>query len=380
MSKFFKLYRSIAAGRTLFGIGPMSRNCVDATIEIANEKKIPIILIASRRQVECADLGGGYVSTTEDLGKYVREKDKGEWVFLARDHGGPWQGNDEKDLTHEQAMMTAKKSYAADIEAGFDILHIDPSIKTRPLKEIMVDVKDLHQYCNYYAYKAKKVVLFEVGTEEHGGHITKPDQFEKFVREAKSLDGVKFVVGNTGLYVQETQNYGTFDRENTKKMIQICNDNQMYFKAHNTDYVPPEAFELMNEVGIHSLNIAPEYGVAETNLILRGLENEDLQKRFIDMAVNSGKWEKWLHSSSAHRLWESEDAKRRWLANICGHYIFKKFWNSFPQTPRALGMIDNFNSGIRAQLKDRIRWHLRLLGWKKELNTGDDEQRRWTEE
>jgi len=38
---------------TLLAIGPMSKNCVDASIEIANKKNIPIILIASKRQVGC---------------------------------------------------------------------------------------------------------------------------------------------------------------------------------------------------------------------------------------------------------------------------------------------------------------------------------------
>ena len=37
---------------TLLGVGPMSVNCVDATIELANQHNIPIMLIASRRQID----------------------------------------------------------------------------------------------------------------------------------------------------------------------------------------------------------------------------------------------------------------------------------------------------------------------------------------
>ena len=37
---------------SFLGIGPMSKNCVDAAIGISNEKNIPLMLIASRRQID----------------------------------------------------------------------------------------------------------------------------------------------------------------------------------------------------------------------------------------------------------------------------------------------------------------------------------------
>ena len=47
---------------TLLGVGPMSLNCVDSVIEISNQEKIPLMLIASRRQIDSEDFGGGYVN------------------------------------------------------------------------------------------------------------------------------------------------------------------------------------------------------------------------------------------------------------------------------------------------------------------------------
>jgi len=38
MNKFYKFENQIK-GKTLLGVGPMSKNCVDATIEIANQYK-----------------------------------------------------------------------------------------------------------------------------------------------------------------------------------------------------------------------------------------------------------------------------------------------------------------------------------------------------
>ena len=82
---------------TVLGIGPMSKNCVDVVIELANTYQIPLMLIASRRQIESKELGNGYVNnwSTEEFSKYVYEKDKSQNVILCRDHGGPYQNENE---------------------------------------------------------------------------------------------------------------------------------------------------------------------------------------------------------------------------------------------------------------------------------------------
>ena len=74
-----KLSNYIKSNRlTLLGIGPMSKNCVDAGIRVANKYNFPLILIASRRQIDSDLFGGGYVNKwdTESFSRYVRNKDK----------------------------------------------------------------------------------------------------------------------------------------------------------------------------------------------------------------------------------------------------------------------------------------------------------------
>ena len=63
---------------TLLGVGPMSLNCVDSVLELSNEYNAPIILIASRRQIDSEQFNGGYVNnwTTSEFTKYIRNKDK----------------------------------------------------------------------------------------------------------------------------------------------------------------------------------------------------------------------------------------------------------------------------------------------------------------
>ena len=74
---------------TMAAIGPMSKNCVEATIEIANEKNVPIMMIASRRQIDSKEFGGGYVNNwdTKNFSNFVK-KDKKKLITLCRDHVG----------------------------------------------------------------------------------------------------------------------------------------------------------------------------------------------------------------------------------------------------------------------------------------------------
>jgi len=107
---------------TLLGAGPMSVVSTDAIIELANRYDRSIAMIPSRRQIECEELGGGYVNkwTTEEFTSYVRNKDKANKVLLSRDHSGPWQfqtGNTSTNVpSHKEAMNEVKVSLKIDIE------------------------------------------------------------------------------------------------------------------------------------------------------------------------------------------------------------------------------------------------------------------------
>ena len=55
--------------------------------------------------------------------------DQGYAGHIAGDHGGPWQRDNERGgkLSEPEAMAKGKQSYLADLLAGFDLLHIDPT-------------------------------------------------------------------------------------------------------------------------------------------------------------------------------------------------------------------------------------------------------------
>ena len=328
---------------TLLGVGQMSLNCVDATIELANEHEVPILMIASRRQIDSIEFGGGYVNnwTTEDFASYVTEKDKKGKILLARDHGGPWQSIKEKDaqLGLRRAMDSAKLSYQADIAAGFQILHIDPSIDIHgkpDVDEVLDRVFDLYEFCWSQAQKYNQEIIFEVGTEEQSGSTNSQEELDYTLHEIKrfcsknKLPQPTFVVIQCGTRVMEMRNVGSFDSPvrianeipaeiQLPKMIEICNRHGIFMKEHNTDYLSDEGLQWHPRLGIHAANVAPEFGVAETKALVEVLEANHLEyyaDKFLQIAFSSNKWEKWMVSNTT--------ATDRDRALIAGHYVFSK--------------------------------------------------------
>lgn len=326
---------------TLLGVGPMSVNCVDAAIELANEFSFPLMLIASRRQIDSEDFGGGYVNnwTTFEFASYVRSKDIGRHVYLARDHGGPWQNEQEqkKMLDLESAMGSAKASFLSDIEAGFDMLHIDPSIDVHhPVtsSQIMDRAFELYDYCWSEVTARNYDVAFEVGTEEQIETSNSIGQIEstlagvdEFCKNSK-IPTPLFVVLQTGTKVMEMKNTGVFDEPVRPvselpsqilipKAVEICERYGVMLKQHNTDYLSDTALKWHPRLGIHSVNVAPEFGVAESKAFMEVLEQNALVNEkdlFIQLAVESGKWNKWMLKNSSSGDYEK--------ALISGHYIF----------------------------------------------------------
>jgi len=327
----------------LLGVGPVSVNCVDAAIELANEHEVPILLIASRRQIDSEEFGGGYVNnwTTAEFARYVIDRDKKGKVLLARDHGGPWQNSKEKDakLSLRRAMESAKSSYRADLEAGFQVLHIDPSVDIHgqpDVDEVLDRIFDLYEYCWSQAQQLRREVIYEIGTEEQSGSTNTQEELDYTLNAVQQfckknhLPQPSFVVIQSGTRVMETRNIGSFDTPvrvadelpaeiQLPKMIEICNRYGILMKEHNTDYLSDEALQWHPRLGIHSANVAPEFGVTESRALVSVLEENCLSKLaegFLQLAYDSGKWDKWMLTNT--------HATDRDRAIIAGHYVFSK--------------------------------------------------------
>ena len=323
---------------TLLCAGPMSKNFVDTCIEYTSKKNFPFLLIASRRQIDAEEFGGGYVNnwSTENFSKYVRKKSKK--IILCRDHGGPYQGayTSNKESLIKEEMKNAKISFKADIDNNFEIIHLDPSLNLgkNSFKKSIDRLFELYDYCWSYAKKTNKKIAFEIGTEEQNGSTNSPEELEltleltkKFCQKNK-IEMPTFVVVQSGTLVKEMTNVGTFDLpfriENqlpaeisVPQMIKICDKYKVMMKAHNCDYLSNTALQYHPRLGIHAVNIAPEFGVIESKSFSQIMKNNNLTNlsdRFLDLSYKSNKWNKWMKRNSL--------ATKKEKSMISGHYIF----------------------------------------------------------
>ena len=367
---------------TLLGVGPMSKNCIDASIEISNEHDVPLMLIASRRQIDSTQSGGGYVNnwTTEKFSEYVKTHDKNKNIILCRDHGGPWQNDYEKNdkLDLSEAMESAKKSFLTDIKSDFQIIHIDPTIDIHSkisTEQIFERVFDLYEYCNTVSKKLNKKIVFEISLGKEDGGFDSYEEIKHIISKMESFCSKMnfplpyFLVVRTGNHVMELQNVGSFEsifldkkqttyKTNLLKIIELCNKHQIRIKEHNTDYLSDKALQIHPEIGIHAANVAPEFAVVETRAFLSLLKKNQLEtelKKFIDISYSSKKWEKWMLDNS--QLGKQEKAI------ISGHYIFGK--NEFIElkndVENKISLDVSLDSYLKTEIKKSLIRYLNLF-------------------
>ncbi|WP_271189235.1 hypothetical protein [Dactylosporangium matsuzakiense] len=314
----------------------MSRNAVDACIAFAYRHDYPIMLIPSRRQVEAARLGGGYVGgrTTTWLADYVRANDPKRMLWLCRDHGGPYQHpRDRTDrLTAEQSLAHAMASFAEDIDSGFSLLHLDTSIDLDGPASF-TDAADrlvaLYGQCWELARAAGRTIGFEIGFEDQRAGTNDPAEFREQLRNlihrlrAAALPLPTFVVGQTGTKVLETRNVGSLRQapstvlHDVRVLSDIAAEVGTTLKAHNTDYLSSPEIQRLYSSGVDAVNVAPELGVAETRALLRLMDELGLgaqREAFLTLAYESQLWRKWLTPGST-----AGDEER---AVMAGHYVF----------------------------------------------------------
>jgi hypothetical protein len=322
--------------RAKFFIGPMSKNIVDSVIEFANNNNIEIGLIPSRRQVE---LKGGYVNnwTTKDFCEYVRSKTNN--VLLVRDHSGPNQGTIEDD---------GVESFTEDCKY-FDIIHVDVWKKYESYTE---GLNETIKFINL-GYKINHKLLYEVGTEEA---IRKFEDFElnNLLTDLKEklnddvFSKIKYAVIQSGTALNGNKNIGLYNSDKLCSMINICNKHGMISKEHNGDYLKNELLNEKFNLGLDCINIAPEFGQIETNVILDRifeLKRDDLFNKFYKICFESKKWIKWVSSNFI-----PENNKEE-LINICGHYVFSN--SEFLTLKKELGL--DIDKKIKQKIYNRIQ-------------------------
>jgi len=337
---------------TLMGLGPMSPNVIQAALEAGRDWDLPVILIASRNQIEARPLGGGYLRGWDQ--RRFREAihhvcDQISFTglcYVCRDHGGPWQRDEEyhAKLPLRQAMARAIASYQADLAARFDLLHIDPTkdpfSASLPDLAVVADcVVELIAACEQYrAETGAPRVCYEVGTEETVGGLTSPEAFESFLvdllerLEAAGLPRPTFIVGQTGTLIKMRQNLSLYDPARAQQLVGIARRHGLAFKEHNCDYLPTENLAQHPAWGITGANFGPSAAHAETLAYLALAEREaqvtaqpsGFGETLAEAAFACGRWRKWLlpeHEDLDDKTIRAEAKLFEEVVSVAGHYV-----------------------------------------------------------
>jgi tagatose-1,6-bisphosphate aldolase non-catalytic subunit AgaZ/GatZ len=337
---------------TLLAICPNSAAVLEAAIKSAAQNNAPMLLAATLNQI---DRDGGYTGWTP--ARFVTEMriyiQKYAWrgpVYPCLDHGGPWLKDDhrKRELSLEETTAEVKQSLSAMLEAGYQLLHIDPTIDiTLPPGETMPIIRTAERIVDLIAYaegERKRMrlppVSYETGSEEVKGGIADIDSFRAFIKVLRirlikrglSQAWPCFIVGNVGTDLHTTD----FDPKIAKNLYEIVAPLGSLIKGHYTDWVAnPEQYP---RFGMGGANIGPEL-TAEEYLALRDLvkkERDVCRARpdrepsgFLEVlesaVVSSGRWEKWRQPDEKGKAFdELTDERREWLVQTGARYVWAR--------------------------------------------------------
>jgi tagatose-1,6-bisphosphate aldolase non-catalytic subunit AgaZ/GatZ len=330
---------------TLFAVCPNSENVLKAALRAAKRAHAPIKFAATLNQV---DIDRGYTGWTQhDLVRKIKEQSYSIGysgpIIVAVDHGGPWVKDIQtiEKWNLDKSMSWIKKSFEAALLAGYDLLHIDPTVdifnKDIKIETVVERTIELISHVEKFR-KSKKIksVSYEVGTEEVHGGLADIDIFKKFLKLLKDglanigLDYIwpSFIVGKVGTDLHTS----TFDPVVAKTLVDIAGEYGSYIKGHYTDFVSnPEDYP---KSGIGAANVGPEFtileydGLKELCLVEDKLFKENkvaCKSNFIkileEAVLKSGRWKKWLQDSEKDFKSLSEERKE-WVVKTSCRYVW----------------------------------------------------------
>jgi hypothetical protein len=288
---------------TKYFIGPMSKNVVDTIIEFCEETNNSMGFIPSRRQIE---YNGGYVNNwkTKEFCEYV--KSKTNKIILQRDHSGPEQGQYSDD-GYTSLMDDCNH---------MDLIHIDPWKKYPAFNLGLRETIKMIEFC----YELNPNIQYEVGTEEAIRRFEPSELVDLITGLKKNLPPeifkqIKYLVIQSGTSLKGNNQTGMYDSYRLKEMIDVCKSFNIVSKEHNGDYISVGVINEKFDLGLDSINIAPEFGLIETKTYLENIKNNTIFEKYWQICYDSKKWVKWVNEDFNPYQNKIE------LIKICGHYV-----------------------------------------------------------
>ena len=347
-----ELERETGVRRTIFAACPNSPAVISASIRAAKRNNAPIYFAATLNQIDC---DGGYTGMTQaEFTRLIRfEVERVHFtgpVIVAIDHGGPWLKDRQRTekWSVKDAMDGVKKSFEAAVLAGYDLIHVDPTVDINVPKGEIIDIRlvaartvELIAHVeNFRKQKGLPAISYEVGTEEVHGGLADEKTFDTFINELKKglvsvgLPDVWpcFIVGKVGTDLDTT----VFDPEVAKRLTAKVRPLGSYIKGHYTDDVAnPEEYPLS---GMGAANVGPEFTISEYRALC---ELEELEVKYeaegrvavrshmkevlLKAVHESHRWEKWLHEDEQGKdLGELTPERQDWIVATCCRYIWQQ--------------------------------------------------------
>ncbi len=360
--------------RTLFAACPNSLAVIKASLRSAKRCNAPIKFATTLNQV---DLDRGYTNMNQaefvdTIRNEARKINFNGPVIVAVDHGGPWLKDIHKkeNWSYEKAMNGVKKSFEASVDAGFDMIHVDPTVDNTLSKNEIIDIETVAKRTvelivhteNYRRSKGYDKIAYEVGTEEVHGGLADMKVFNKFfelLKEGLKSEGMEevwpcFVVGKVGTDLHTT----LFDPEVAKQLTAVSKKYGSVIKGHYSDNVDnPEDYPLS---GMGGANVGPEFTENEYDGLM---ELSEIEQQYFDInqlpkcsnikdilweaVIASNRWQKWLSDNEDKNDFYNNTADRQlWLVKTCCRYIWE---NNEVKAARADLMYNIYGLGIDAE-------------------------------
>ncbi|MDZ4158265.1 MAG: class II D-tagatose-bisphosphate aldolase, non-catalytic subunit, partial [Anaerolineaceae bacterium] len=321
----------------------------EAAVMAACHHRTPMLLAATLNQV---DRDRGYTGWTaaefvHQIGAYAEKYNWDGPLYPCLDHGGPWLKDlhSLNQLTFEETFTEVKLSISACIEAGYALLHIDPTVDRSlapgsklPIATVVERTLELMVFAEETRNSlGMGEIVYEVGTEEVAGGLVDVQQLEEYLdRLRRGLQEHRlghiwpvFIVAQIGTDLHTT----TFDPDAAARVNQRILPLGSLIKGHFTDWVEnPQAYPAS---GVGAANLGPEFTAIEY-CALEALELEEvkvcadygLKPSGITSAIEtcvarSGRWRKWLQpEESGMDFGELASERRRWLTLSGARYIW----------------------------------------------------------
>ena len=349
MKRLVDLREQEGVNLTLLAVCPNSAAVLEAAVKVAARCHTPMLFAATLNQV---DRDGGYTGWTP--AQFVAEMDRyavrygcASPLYPCLDHGGMWlkDRHTQEKLSLAQATVEVKASLTACLEAGYALLHIDPTVdRTLPAGQSPSVPVVVERTLDLIAHAEREQarlgipkVAYEVGTEEVHGGLVDIDNFTLFLnllKEQLQACGLarawpSFIVAQVGTDLHTT----FFDPIAAQRLTEIVRPTGALLKGHYTDWVENAAD--YPATGMGGANVGPEFTAVEFD----ALEELDAREarlcanrrllpagfmRVLEQAVvDSNRWQKWLQPGEVGREFaELVPARRRWLAQTGARYVW----------------------------------------------------------